>query len=87
MTITITTDGGFTGRGIGRVSVEDDVDAHVRDAAANARPESWAREYPARGADLVTYTLTFGGRTASWQNGAAIPGDLEALFAAAWAHK
>lgn len=81
-TITITTDGGFTGRGIGSVSVES---SRVREEVANARPETWAREYTAHGADLVHYTLTIGDVTTSWSTGAAIPPDLAALFEAVWA--
>ena len=84
MNVTITTDGGFTGRGLGSVSVDSEVDERVRTAVANARPESWQREYTTRGADLVTYTLTIGGHTTSWQSRAEIPKDLEELFEAVW---
>jgi len=84
MTITITTDGGFTGRGIGGVSVDSEI---VRDAFHKARPETWAREYLSIGADLVTYTIAIGEHRTSWQTGAAIPRDLEELFEAVWARK
>ena len=84
MKVMITTDGGFTGRGVGSVSVESDVDARVREAVRNARPETWQREYLSRGADLVTYTLTLGEHTTSWQTGAEIPKDLAELFEAVW---
>lgn len=87
MNVTITTDGGFTGRGLGSVSVESDVDHRVREAVRNARPETWQREYTTRGADLITYTLTIDGHTTSWQTHAEIPKDLEELFAAVWAHR
>ena len=50
MQITITTDGGFTGRGLGTASADVDV--------ADVHPESWRDEYTAPGADLIRYTLT-----------------------------
>jgi hypothetical protein len=84
MHIEITTDGGFTGRGIGNASVESDDHADVAEALANARPEDWRDEYRARGADLVHYTLTMEGRAVAWSTGATIPADLEALFEAVW---
>lgn len=87
MNVSITTDGGFSGRGVGSVSVDSDVDERVREAASKARPETWRREYTTRGADLVTYTLTLGEHTTSWQTHAEIPRDLEELFEAVWAHK
>ena len=78
MRVTITTDGGFTGRGIG--SASGDVDhALFRDAA------SWRDEYTRkRGADLVRYTLTFGERSVSWVEGAEIPQGLRAVFETVW---
>lgn len=87
MTVTITTDGGFTGRGIGSVSVDTRDDDHVREALARAHPESWQREYTAHGADLINYTLTAGEHTTSFQTGAAIPQDLEELFEIVWSRK
>lgn len=81
MLVTITTDGGFTGRGIG--SASGDVD-HVllRDA------ESWRDEYTTeRGADLVRYTMTFGERSVSWVEGAEVPEDLRAVFEKVWTKK
>jgi len=78
MRVTITTDGGFTGRGIG--SAEADVeDALLRDA------ESWEEEYRvARGADLVRYTMSFGGRSVTWTEGAEVPEDLRHVFITVW---
>lgn len=77
MRVTITTDGGFTGRGIGSRSVDADVD--------DVRPEEWREEYRARGADLVRYTLTLGDRSVSWDETAEIPEDLRRLFERVWA--
>lgn len=77
MRVTITTDGGFTGRGIGSRSADVDV--------VDVRPEEWREEYRARGADLVRYTLTLGERAVSWDEGAEIPEDLRRLFERVWA--
>ena len=78
MRVTITTDGGFTGRGIG--SASGDVDHELlRDA------ESWRDEYTTRrGADLVRYTLTYGGGSVTWTEGAEIPEDLRRVFESVW---
>ncbi|HEY0139408.1 MAG TPA: hypothetical protein VGF48_00855 [Thermoanaerobaculia bacterium] len=85
MNVAITTEGGFTGRGIGSVTLDDPLPDEVARAVAAARPEEWQREYTVeRGADLVRYTLTLGDVTTSWVTSAAIPPDLEALFDAAW---
>ncbi|HUR81546.1 MAG TPA: hypothetical protein VM733_12320 [Thermoanaerobaculia bacterium] len=74
--ITITTDGGFTGRGIGTRSADVDV--------SDARPESWRDEYRAHGADLVLYTLAIGERSVSFNETAEIPKDLRRLFERVW---
>ena len=76
MVITITTDGGFTGRGIGTRSADVDV--------SGVRPESWRDEYRAHGADLVRYTLTIGGKSVSFNETAEIPKDLRRLFERVW---
>lgn len=76
MLVTITTDGGFTGRGIGTRSANVDV--------SDVRPEEWRSEYRARGADLVLYTLTVGERSVSWNETAEIPEDLRRLFERVW---
>ena len=76
MRVTITTDGGFTGRGIGTRSADVDVD--------DVDPESWRDEYRAHGYDLVLYTLTIGGRSVSFNETAEIPKDLRRLFERVW---
>lgn len=76
MRVTITTDGGFTGRGIGSRSADVEVD--------DLRPEEWKDEYRARGNDLVRYTLTVGDRAVSWNETAEIPEDLRRLFERVW---
>lgn len=76
--VTIVTDGGFTGRGIGRREAEVD-DALLRGA------EAWEEVYTVtRGADLVRYTLSFGGKSVTWTQGAEIPEDLRRLFETVW---
>ncbi|HET7435585.1 MAG TPA: hypothetical protein VFN10_12830 [Thermoanaerobaculia bacterium] len=84
MRVTITTDGGFTGRGIGGVEVDSVANEALAHALRDARPETWRDEYTTRGADQVRYTLTFGDRSVSWIEGAEIPADLRALFECAW---
>jgi len=77
--ITITTDGGFTGRGIGTRSA--DVDDGI---VARALAEEWRDEYQARGADLVRYTLTVGARSVSFTDEAEIPPGLRELYELVW---
>jgi hypothetical protein len=79
MRVTITTDGGFTGRGIGSASADVD-DALL----SQLEMDSWQESYTARGADLVRYTLEVGTRSVSWNDGAEIPEDLRALFEKVW---
>jgi hypothetical protein len=87
MRIDITTDGGFTGRGIGSVSIDSDEADDVARALAAARPSTWQREYRGRGNgnDVVNYTMTFGETTVSWNETAQVPEDQRALFDAVWA--
>jgi hypothetical protein len=95
--VAIATDGGFTGRGIGGVTIEGAAnhDAALARAVAGARPEQWKREYLKPGnphgyADQVHYTLTLtrDGRasTTSWYDDAReqLPPDLSVLFDRAW---
>jgi hypothetical protein len=77
--ITITTDGGFTGRGIGTRSA--DVDDEI---VARALSKEWRDEYQARGADLVRYTLTVGTRSVSFTDEAEIPPGLRELYELVW---
>jgi hypothetical protein len=79
MRVTITTEGGFAGRGIGSAAGEVD--------SGELHPESWQRHYAAAGADLIHYTLTAGDRSVSWQEGADIPDDLRRAFEQVWSQK
>lgn len=82
MQVTITTDGGFTGRGIGSATAEIEDDFLARLAV-----DSWRETYSAPGADLVRFTLEIGPRHVSWMEGADIPGDLRELFERVWKNK
>lgn len=78
MRVTVITEGGFTGRGIGTRTAE--VEDELLEGA-----EAWKEVYPARrGADLVTYTLSFGGKSVSWNDAAEIPEDLRRVFNRVW---
>jgi hypothetical protein len=79
MLVTITTDGGFTGRGIGSRSA--DIDETL---LGHALAEEWRDEYRAAGADLVNYTLTVGMRSVSFTDGAELPPGLRELFEIVW---
>lgn len=83
MKITITSEGGFTGRGVGSWEADDPLPEDVARAIAHARPERWKREYTVpRGADLVRYTLTMGDVVVSWTTTAEIPEDLREIWTA-----
>src|SRR5687768_11999085 len=79
MYVTITTDGGFTGRGIGSASAEIDDDFLARLAV-----DSWQDSYTTAGADQVRYAVEIGGRRVMWMEGAAIPDDLRELYERVW---
>jgi hypothetical protein len=83
MTISITTDGGFTGRGIGSVRIEH-VDDELSRILETCDVAAWRDDYRSPGADLVRYTLTMNGTSVSWTEGARIPEDLRRLFEAVW---
>jgi hypothetical protein len=98
--LSVTTDGGFTGRGLGSVTIKDDratterCDAPLTDAekarleklVGAADPSSWRDSYgDADGhPDQVKYTLTLGGHTTSWRDEDKVPADVRALYEAAW---
>jgi hypothetical protein len=76
MHVTITTDGGFTGRGIGSRSADVDL--------SDCDPQSWEEEYRGAGADTVRYTVTLGDRRVAFNETAEIPEDLRRLFERVW---
>lgn len=79
MLVTITTDGGFTGRGLGTRSADV-----AEDLVLRALAEEWREEYRSPGADLVRYTLSAGGRSVSFTDAAGIPDGLRELFELVW---
>lgn len=79
MHVTITTDGGFTGRGIG--TRKADIDDAIVDRALL---EEWRDEYRSHGADLVRYTMVVGDRCVSFTEGAEIPRGVRELFELVW---
>lgn len=95
--IEITTEGGFTGRGLGNATVtSDEASGEIARAVDAARPERWRAEYAEPGdprgyADQVKYRLTLrrgaSSHSSSWFDGSArlCPRDLADLFDAAWA--
>jgi hypothetical protein len=96
--IEITTDGGFTGRGVGTASIDSDhAPAVLRRAVAGAKPQHWAREYvnpnmPHGAPDEVRYTLSLKDAdheyVTSWRETASRPPDLREVADLVWAtHK
>ena len=99
--IEITTEGGFTGRGIGNATITPQSVASCDHAALDralkdAKPSNWKHEYrepsnPHGYADqvLTTMTVTIDGKTTttSWYSGARdlVAKDAMAVFEAAWA--
>jgi hypothetical protein len=91
--IEIASEGGFTGRGVGKVVVDSDhASDALRHAVAGAKPEKWAREYadpkaPHGHPDEIRYTLTLksGGHehVTSWYETATLPKDLRTIVDAA----
>jgi hypothetical protein len=87
--IEIVSEGGFTGRGVGKVVADSDhASATLRRAVADAKPEKWVREYadptaPHGHPDEIRYTLTLktGDRehVTSWYETVPLPHDLRAI--------
>lgn len=97
--IEITTEGGFTGRGLGNATVTPQSvakcdHAELDRALAAAKPSEWKEEYREPGVPnghpdqiLTTMTVTIDGTTkkTSWYAREIVPKDALALFDAAWA--
>ena len=93
----VTSDGGFTGRGVGTITTDSDhASEALRRAVAASKPERWEREYthpdaPNGYADEVRYTLTLTSGdhkyVVSWRETAPRPKDLRAIHDAARAAK
>ena len=97
--IDITTEGGFTGRGLGNATVTPESVANCDHAAldralAAAKPAEWREAYREPGKPnghpdqiLTTMSVTIDGATkkTSWYSREIVPKDALALFDAAWA--
>ncbi len=94
-TIELTTDGGFTGRGIGSVHIEGtrlSVNGQfVRDltqsqAAAFTRLASAVSDFAGSAAspDAIAYRLQAGKHTITWRDGDRLPNPAQKLFEAVW---
>jgi hypothetical protein len=91
--IEIASEGGFTGRGVGKVLADSDhASERLRQAVADAKPEQWAHEYtdpkaPHGHPDEIRYTLTLKTgdheHVTSWYETATLPHDLRAIVDAA----
>lgn len=93
MRVEIRTSGGFTGRGIGSVVIEDAKPLRALIDAVLLLPQQKRTDVPihGRGADEVLYTMTVGHgndtRTLTWTDDETPPPAVLALFNAAWAKK
>lgn len=95
--IEITTDGGFTGRGVGSAAIDSDhASEELRRAVADSKPQHWEREYvnpkmPHGAPDEVRYTLRLVAGdheyVTSWRDTSERPRDLRAVADLAWATK
>jgi len=96
--LSIKTDGGFTGRGVGQLSIDGQKATTERCAGTITRAESdhlgaaiaaakklkWRESYGQVHPDAVQWTLEVDDRKASWYDGSDLPKELEALRDAAW---
>jgi hypothetical protein len=92
--IEITTDGGFTGRGVGSAAADSDhASDALRRAVAESKPQRWARDYvnanmPHGAPDEVHYTLTLTAGdheyVTSWRDTAPRPRDLRDVADLVW---
>ena len=91
MRVEIRTSGGFTGRGIGDVVIDDAKPLRALIDAALLTPRQKRIDVPMHGADEVLYTMTVShgndSRTFTWTDDEAPPPAVLALFNAAWARK
>jgi len=96
--LTITTDGGFTGRGLGTIAIEAKKATTDRcsspltaaeleqlgEAMNAAKKIEWKESYGAAHPDAVRWTLETDGRKTSWYDNNDVPKELGALRDAAW---
>jgi hypothetical protein len=98
LNLSIKTDGGFTGRGVGQLAIDGDkattercegtVTAEERQqliaAISVAKKLKWSESYGHAHPDAVRWTLETAGRTTSWYDGNDLPKELQELRDLAW---
>src|SRR4051794_24060035 len=96
--LSLKTDGGFTGRGVGQLSIDGQKVTTERCAGTITRAEcdrltaaiaaakklKWRESYGQVHPDAVLWTLEIDDRKASWYDGNDLPKELDALREAAW---
>ena len=97
--LSIKTDGGFTGRGVGSLSIHDETvktercegklksaeRARITAAIAAAKKAAWRDSYGPAAPDAIQWTMELEDQKASWyDNNDAVPKELRALRDAAW---
>ena len=96
--LSLKTDGGFTGRGVGQLSIDGRKvttercegtithaeSDHLAGAIAAARKLKWRESYGKVHPDAVQWTLELDDRKASWYDGDDLPKELQELRDAAW---
>ncbi len=94
----ITTDGGFTGRGLGSITVDAQKGTTERcssaltaaelhqlaDALAAATKTDWKESYGHAAPDAVQWTMKAGERKTSWYDNNDVPKEIGAVRDAAW---
>jgi hypothetical protein len=97
--LSITTEGGFTGRGLGSISIKDEqvttdrCEATLTDAERkrigkllhDAHTDRWSETKSHGHPDQVKYVVRSGSATASFHDPEEAPADVRALYDAAWA--
>jgi len=96
--LSLKTDGGFTGRGLGEISINGEKvttercdgtitkaeQSELTAAIAAAKKMKWHESYGHAAPDAVQWTLEIDDRKASWYDSSEVPKELAALKEAAW---
>ena len=96
--LTIKTDGGFTGRGLGHLAINGEKVTTERcdgklsraecdlltSAIAAAKKLKWRDSYGHAAPDAVEWTMELDDRKASWYDSSEVPKELDNLRTAAW---
>jgi hypothetical protein len=96
--VSITTDGGFTGRGLGTVAIKDTrvttdrcdgeltkpEQTRIARLVRDAKPDAWAGIVSKAHPDQVHVTVTLNGKSGSFYDEQDAPEDLRALYESVW---